>query len=90
MVKCYVINGCEYYIGDKVKIPTTKNAGYGGIGSSCVIKMAREESQPFLYFNGYDSDDSSVIILATYKDDDGDFFSESDLRGKYVENKLGW
>lgn len=78
---------CDYVKGDKVKIPKTKSVGWS-IGSSSVIKRAKERKQNFLYFSY--STGRRVVLCDSSVNSGGDYFLLSDLRGKFVGNKMNW
>lgn len=78
----------EFKLGQKVKIPKTKGAGWGDVSQSIAVKGALRKNQPFLFYNGQTKHE--VHLLSENWDPKyptGDYFSLDDIEA-YEEHKF--
>lgn len=72
-------------VGDKVKIPKTKTAGWDSIEDSLEIKIAISNGQDYLYYAG--ESDGKLMLHHEAEIPSGDYFTLEDIE-LYKENKM--
>ena len=72
----------KFQVGQKVKLPKTKSAGWGTLEESAVYKIAKEQNEDYAYVIGYYNSTffGGVVRVSNCPwDINGDFFKEEDL-----------